>query len=222
MTKEPAADRSREHPDDEPEWTDLAANRPGQVGDQHAAELRRRAPFRSVVSRVLDLRTEERQRRLVALAERRVARELAHLPRTWHVLHSVPVEHSETGLDHLVVGPAGVYLLDSKLHPDGLVLVDSGSFRVNGALADDVTVVRRDAQVAAELLTAACRHPVVVHGVVVVIGGELRIRRQPDDVTVVTRKQVATWLRRRPRSLTNEEVAEVYAMARRSTTWRRA
>ena len=219
MSPEPESDGPREHPDDEPTWTDLAANRAGQVGDRHAAELRRKAPVRAALSRLFDLRTDERHRRLVAAAERRVARELDHLPRSWHVLHSVPVAHSETGLDHVVVGPAGVYLLDSKFHPDGLVLVDGSSIRVNGVPVDDVSVVRRDARAATDLLSAACGRPVDVHGVVVLIDGELRIGRQPDDVTVVTRKQVTTWLRRRPKTLNAEEIAEVYAMARRSTTW---
>lgn len=49
-----------------------------------------------------------------AEAELRTAAHLLDLPQTWTVLHSREVPGSRADVDHLAVGPTGVYLIDSK------------------------------------------------------------------------------------------------------------
>jgi hypothetical protein len=55
--------------------------------------------------------------------ERKTAKELRKLERDgWYVLHDLPGERGN--LDHVVVGPGGVFLLDSKVRAGKLVIED--------------------------------------------------------------------------------------------------
>lgn len=50
-----------------------------------------------------------------AAGERRTARLLRRLPPGWHVWHDLAVPRSRANIDHLVAGPGGLYLIDSKM-----------------------------------------------------------------------------------------------------------
>jgi hypothetical protein len=53
-----------------------------------------------------------------AAGERRTARLLAALERHgWAVLHDLAIPGSRANLDHLAIGPAGVFVIDSDRHP---------------------------------------------------------------------------------------------------------
>jgi hypothetical protein len=62
-----------------------------------------------------------------AAGERRIARLLSHLERHgWAVLHDLAIPGSSANLDHLVIGPGGVFVIDSKQYRVGLQLDPSG------------------------------------------------------------------------------------------------
>jgi hypothetical protein len=62
-----------------------------------------------------------------AAGERRTARLLAPLERQgWAVLHDLAVAGSRANLDHLVIGPGGVFVVDSKQYRGRLQLDGSG------------------------------------------------------------------------------------------------
>jgi Nuclease-related domain len=62
-----------------------------------------------------------------AAGERRTARLLGPLERQgWAVLHDLAVPGSQANLDHLVIGPAGVFVIDSKHYRGRLQLDSSG------------------------------------------------------------------------------------------------
>ena len=62
-----------------------------------------------------------------AAGERRTARRLAQLERHgWAVLHDLAVPGSRANLDHLVIGPGGVFVIDSKQYRGRLQLDPSG------------------------------------------------------------------------------------------------
>ncbi|WP_203568279.1 nuclease-related domain-containing protein [Aestuariimicrobium ganziense] len=60
-----------------------------------------------------------------AWGEERTAKELAKLPKEWTVLHDI--DTGRGNIDHLVVGPAGVFVLDTKNW--------SGTVEVSGSVA---------------------------------------------------------------------------------------
>ncbi len=67
-----------------------------------------------------------------ARGEEMVALLLAALPRGYHVFHDVPCGESG-GIDHVVVGPSGLFVIETKCW-SGEVTVDDGVIRVDGGL----------------------------------------------------------------------------------------
>src|SRR5919198_1966485 len=62
-----------------------------------------------------------------AVGERRTARLLAALERQgWAVLHDLAVPRSQANIDHLVIGPGGVFVIDSKQYRGRLQFDQSG------------------------------------------------------------------------------------------------
>ncbi|RZS86891.1 nuclease-like protein [Motilibacter rhizosphaerae] len=206
-----------------PPGEDLAQRRAGAAAREQADAERRAAPVRTLVARVLGVHTDERAWRIGAKGEEKVAAELQKLiasdPR-WCVLHAVPVGNRGSDIDHVVVGPGGVFTLNAKHHPDATIWVGGDSLRVNGRPYPYVRNSRHEAARAARLLSAACGMPVPVQGLVVPVGAaKLTIRDQPRDVTVVPRSQVARWLRALPERLSPQAAQLVYEKARDSRTW---
>jgi hypothetical protein len=101
-------------------WTDLARNAPGAAARAQARTLRDAAPVRTFFARLVNLRTAERAWRIGADGEERVGTELARLikldPR-WRVLHAVPAGDAGADIDHVVIGPGGIFTLNTKHHP---------------------------------------------------------------------------------------------------------
>jgi len=64
-----------------------------------------------------------------ALGERRTARLLGQLEgHGWAVLHDLALPGSRANLDHLVIGPGGVFVIDSKQYRGRLQLDPTGRF----------------------------------------------------------------------------------------------
>lgn len=209
----------------EPEWEDLAARRAGAMAREQALALKHAAPVRTFVARVLDVHTDERAWRIGADGEEKVAARLAKLagkdPR-WRFLHAIPVGENGSDIDHLVVGPGGVFTLNAKHHPGARIWIRGNGFRVNGTQVPYVRNSRHEAERASRFLTAACGFPVAVAGIIVPVGADsITVKEPPVDVHVVNRMALADWLRRRPLVLDDDVIAAVFEAARRSTTWHR-
>ncbi len=210
---------------DGPTWTDLAATRAGAAAREHALALRQAAPVKTFFARAFGMKTDERAWRIGADGEEAVAARLAKLGCRWKVLHAIPVGENGSDIDHVVIGPAGVFTINTKHHPRASVWVGGDAFMVNGQRVPYIRNSRFEALRAAKLLQAASGGtPVPVTGLIAVIsaGKSFRVMSQPSDggVVVVTRREVAHWLARQPVTLADEQVEGIYAVARRSTTWR--
>lgn len=207
---------------DGPSCTDLAAVRPGAAAREQALALRQAAPVRTFLARALGVKTDERAWRIGADGEEAVAARLARLGDRWKVLHAVPIGDRGSDIDHVVIGPAGVFTVNAKHHPDATVWVGGDTFMVNGQRVPYVRNSRHEARRAAKLLTAAGAGPVSATGLIAVMGarGGFTVKTQPDGVVVTTRKEIGKWLARQPETLTDEQVDALYEIARRSDTWR--
>lgn len=201
------------------QWTDLASNKPGERARRQALDRRRAAPVKTAFARALRVHTEERAWRVGADGEEEVARRLRKLPDGWHVIHAVPVGDRHSDIDHVAIGPAGVFALKTKNHSRAKVWVAERAFLVSGRRTDYLRNARHEAARAARLLSAACGIEVCVEPVIVVLAAELTIKSPPDRVHVVARRKIARWLARRPARLTSDEVVRIYEQARRSTVW---
>jgi hypothetical protein len=171
---------------------------------------------------LLGVHTEERAWRVGAKGEQLVAGQLERLGPSWHVIHSVTLSETGTDLDHLVIGPAGVFCLNTKSHPDAKVWVAGDTFLVNGHRPEHnyVRASRSEGRKVSRVLTAACGFDVAVQPVVVVVNAAgLEVKEQPVDVRICSRRRIIEWLRSQPQVLSLEQVAVVFSVARRSTTW---
>lgn len=207
--------------DDEPGWNDLSTNRAGQSARKKAVELRKEAPVKSVLARLLGAPREERDWSVGADGEEEVAWRLRKLDNGWHVIHAVPVGEKGADIDHVVIGPPGVFTLNTKNHSKHRVTVTRGGVYVNGQRTVYLRNARFEAQRASRLLSTSCNSEVSVQSVIVVMAADLKIKSQPTDVYVVGRKSIAQWLLKRPSVLTPDRVEEIFEKARRDTTWKR-
>jgi hypothetical protein len=206
-------------PGDEPEWRDLAANRPGQAARKVAVERRQAAPVKTFIARLLQVHSNERAWRVGAEGEEEVARRLTKLGEGWRVLHSVPVGEKGSDIDHVVIGPPGVFTLNTKNHIRSNVWVTETTFMVNGQKREYFRNSRHEAKRASGLLSAACGFEVPVEPIIVVMAAKLTVKSQPGDVHVVGRKTITKWLTQQRPILPAERVEEIYGQARRDLTW---
>jgi len=179
---------------------------------------------KSLLARVLGVHTDERAWRIGADGEQAVASRLAKLGPEWKVLHAVPVGNRGSDIDHVVIGPAGVFTVNAKHHPHASVWVGGNTFMVNGQRQPYIRNSRHEAARASRLLTAACGFPVAVTGLIAVMGAHegFTVREQPPggDVHVMTRKDIDRWLRNSDAGILSPgQVQDVHFAARRSTTW---
>ncbi|WP_223360619.1 nuclease-related domain-containing protein [Leifsonia sp. ZF2019] len=157
-----------------------------------------------------------------ALGEREIGARLARLPDGWRVFHALPVGSGDADLDHLVVGPAGVFVIDTTHHRGARVWVAQRSMRVNGATAPSLRNADLEAsRVRGLLATAGIQAP--VRAVVAVVGAkELRIRQRPRSVEVVRGEELVSWLTRRPPVTDAAAVDAVTRLVDEPGTWRTA
>jgi hypothetical protein len=201
---------------------DLADNPPGQAVRAWAREARDEAPVRTFIARVAGIKTDERNRRVGGDGEVQVGRKLARLGKEWRVLHSVPVGSRGSDIDHIVIGPGGVFTINTKHHPDANVWVHGTTVKVNGASHRYARDSRYEAERAGQLLSARTLFDVGVRGVVAVVGARvLTVKAQPHDglVTVVSAKELVAHLRAMPTRLDAASAERIYQVARHLATW---
>lgn len=198
---------------------DLSQNRAGEAVKFKAAEVRAEAPVRNMLARVLGVHTEERAWRLGAKGEAKVGKTLDRLPDGWRVLNSVPVGDRGSDIDHVVIGPGGVFTLNTKHHPGGRVWVAERALMVNGQKTDYLRNSEFEAERASRLLSAAIGFHVPVEPIIVIVGAEITRKADPAGVHVVHREVLKRWLDKRPERLTAESVNRIFESARWNSTW---
>ena len=202
------------------EWTDLAGAAAGAGVAAEAKALRDVAPVRTFIARLLGVHTDERAWRVGAKGEQLVAAQLERLGPSWHVLHSITLSETGTDLDHLVIGPGGVFSVNTKNHPNHKVWVAKDTFMVNGQRQTYVRASRGEGRKVSRILSTACGFEVAARPVIAVVNAmDLVVKEQPGDVRVCSRRRIVEWLKTQPTVLGLAEVEAIYSVARRSTTW---
>ena len=199
--------------------TDLANNSPGDSARRRADELKAASPVRAFLARLLHVHTDERAFRKGSRGEEEVARRLLQLGDGWHVIHAIQVDESGTDIDHLAIGPAGVFSLNTKNHLNANVWVAENVIMVNGKKVPYLRNSRSEGARASRTLSRACGFAVEVRPVIVVMASKLTFKGHPIDVDVVARKKIVKWLSIQPVRLTPEAVLFIYTKARDGHTW---
>jgi hypothetical protein len=149
-----------------------------------------------------------------AAGERRTAQLLGPLERHgWAVLHDLAVPRSRANIDHLVIGPGGVFVIDSKQYRGRLQLDPSGGlWHGRYPLAPTLKAVSFEADQAAVVLPdpgMAVVPIVAVHGAQVPWG-----KVAVDGIPVVSARRLPSMLRQLPAVLGPERVADLADQAR--------
>jgi hypothetical protein len=149
-----------------------------------------------------------------AAGERRTARLLNPLERHgWAVLHDLAVPGSQANIDHLVIGPGGVFVVDSKQYRGRLRLDASGRLWHSGyPLAPALRAVDFEADRAAQVLADPC---VVVLPIVAVHGAQVPWGKVvTQGVPVVAARRLPSMLCALPAVLGPERAAALADQAR--------
>lgn len=201
----------------------LANRRAGQAVMAEALRIHDGDPPRSWWRRLVGanpLSADSRPWFQGALGEIAVGQILGRLGPEWTVLHAVPVGAGVSDIDHVLIGPAGVFTLNTKNHAGTDVWVGERAILVGGHKQHYLPHARHEAARAAKRLSAAVGEPVSVTPVLVLIEpGKLTIKQRPADVKVVTDRELLRWLKRRRPVLAPERVARIAAAAVVPGTW---
>ena len=205
------------------EDVDLAGNLPGAAARRRAVELRAETPVYSLLAGALGVKTDERSWRIGADGEVEVARRLAELAPQWLTLHAIPVGDSGSDIDHLLIGPGGVFTINTKNRPDGRVWLRGDAMKVNGSSVPYVRTSRHEATRAAALLSERAGFDVEVRALIALVGagGSLTVRDQPRDgaVRVLTSTELCSYLRSLPDVLGRPSIQRIHDVARHLATW---
>jgi hypothetical protein len=149
-----------------------------------------------------------------AAGERRTARLLGPLEQLgWVVLHDLAVPGSRANIDHLAIGPGGIFVVDSKQYRGRLQLDGSGRlWHGRYPLAATLQAVSFEADQAARVLPDP---GVVVVPIVAVHGAQVPWGKVVmNGVPIVPARRLPSMLRQLPAVLGPERVAAVANQAR--------
>jgi Nuclease-related domain len=149
-----------------------------------------------------------------AAGERRTARLLAPLERQgWAILHDLAIPGSRANLDHLAIGPGGVFVIDSKQYRGRLQLDPSGRlWHGRYPLAPTLQAVSFEADQAAQVLPdpgVAVVPILAVHGAQVPRGKVVT-----NGVPILAARRLPSMLRNLPAVLEPERVTTLADQAR--------
>lgn len=206
---------------------DLAGNLPGQQARSRAVDewtrAKSRRPLRAAFARALNLPTEEQRWRRRAESVEMVGKRLNRLTeRGWFVLHAVPLGAGDT-IDHLVIGPAGVFVVDTRSVNRARLHVSDDAIEVDGRPSDYLVTAQRHAQRTADFLVGHAGLAVPVAPVIVLHAGRglwpVTWDSAPTSVLVLDRLQVPSWFERLAPVLCDQQVLGVFESARLLSSW---
>jgi hypothetical protein len=140
----------------------------------------------------------------------------------WHVIHDLPLGRQGTVVEHLLVGPGGIFTVAERGRVTERVVVEGRQMTVDGVPVGHLHASRMEAaRVQGLLLTAGCAE-ITVRSLLVVRGTlDTDGRDDPGATLVVTRASLPVALRALPAMLPPDRVSAIAHVARQRVTWAR-
>ncbi|MEU6823020.1 nuclease-related domain-containing protein [Streptomyces atriruber] len=198
---------------------DLASNRPG-ASLRELLEREGPTPGRRFLNWLLRRETEWDSYRKGLAGELRVGSELERLTRRgWRVLHSIQLPR-KVDIDHLLIGPGGVFCINTKRHLGKAVWVGDEMVRVNhGKPQPYGRKSKAEARRVQDVLERYVGIPVQVEPVLVFVG-VTRLDKVSTQLAVrVYREREVSALGPLSGVLDPEQVDAVFAVARNRCAW---
>jgi Nuclease-related domain len=198
-------------------------DRPAAYGLMEKCLLENAAHRVSRLGRIFGVRPVHRDARpwfTGALGEVEVARLLRKLGPEWTVLHSVPIGSNGADVDHVLVGPPGVFALNTKNHAGKKVSVYEHVVYVGGHKEPYLQKSRDEQERVSAALRRALGFEVPVESMLVFVGPDtVTGAHRSGDVTITTERLLLRLLRHRKPVLSPETVAEIADVAANVRTW---
>ena len=140
------------------------------------------------------------------------------------MLHSVRVGAGGADVDHLVIGPGGVFTVNTKHHRGQRVHVagagaGGGAVYVGGTFQPYLARARAEGDRVSSRLAARLGRDVPVRPVIAVVGARLTFKAAPTDVQVLGAAHLVDWLSSQPELLDPAAVEALFAVSRDADTW---
>lgn len=138
----------------------------------------------------------------------------------WQTIHDVPLGRLGTRIEHLLIGPGGIFTVTERRHAGQAVVGRGRAMYVDGKPVAYLRDARLEAVRTQDRLMAAGCAQIHVRAVLVLSGElDLDVVAGPNDPLVVARHEVPGLFRRMPEGLDEVRVAALAKVARRDTTW---
>jgi hypothetical protein len=181
-------------------------------------------PPRSALARffgISPLRSEDWPWYQGALGERVVAQTLSKLPAGWHVFHSLPIGTDDSDIDHVVVGPPGVFTINTKHHAGKVIWVGGGTFMVGGQRQPYIRNAEYEGTRLTRLLRARFAWAPEVRPVIAVVNSKsITVKTAPRLVHIDGGRTLTRWLLKQRAAFNAETVEQIAAFLDDPQTWR--
>lgn len=140
----------------------------------------------------------------------------------WETVHDVPLGRQGSVIEHLLIGPGGIWTVSERRHPGSAVRVAARTMHVDGRAVTYLRDARLEAARVQGLLQSVGCAGVHVRAALVVTGDlERDVHHLPQDALVVARHEVPNVFRRMHPHVDAARVKAIAQLARRRTTWAR-
>ena len=163
----------------------------------------------------------ERAEHAALKEEQKIGAELADLPAGWFVMQSLDLDcfdhhdPDELHIDHVVIGPGGVFTIYVEHQPGAKVWVSKHAVTINGRESNRLRRARFEARRSSRVLTDACGFNVTVQSVLILIGAAtMQTLSHPAEVHVRTQHDIRDWLCRQPPRLDGDMVRAINDLVR--------
>lgn len=201
----------------------IDGNLAGHVAIVELLRAQQLVPPRSRVARIFGvspLSPETQALYQGVVGEIEVGEALDRLGPEWGVLHALPVDVDSADIDHLVIGPAGVFIVMTKNHSGFNVWASQRTFMVAGIRYPHIRNMESEMGRAERILSSASGRRVEVAGILAVVAPKsLIVRERHRDVAVLAANTIVPWLLRHKRALAPDEVSIITEAAARPSTW---
>jgi hypothetical protein len=158
---------------------------------------------------------------LGAPGEITVGKLLARLPADWTAFHAVPIGKNDTDIDHILVGPGGIFTINTQHHCGKHIRVGTRTVTVAGRKKAYLPAAEHEAERVTTVLRE--RMPLVAPAqpvIALVDAKQISFRDKPDQVKVIDARGLLDWLERLQPVLSDDEIAEAVVILDSPATWR--
>ncbi|TFC28777.1 NERD domain-containing protein [Cryobacterium sp. TMT1-3] len=156
-----------------------------------------------------------------AQGEIEVGRILSRLPLEWRVFHALPIGKAGADIDHLVLGPGGIFTINTKHHRGKKIWIAERSFLVNGQKQPYLRNSKFEATRVTKMLQERMPQLPPAQAVIALVSpAQITIKKRPEEVRVLNANDLRPWLLKRSVALAEAELVQLAAIVDAPATWK--